>query len=261
MNRPFQQPVPFRLRLKAALAFVVLAVCLFTARGQLSTNSPTTEAATNTAGEVSSGEGGPFALKLANRTIFEFRAGLGDYSAEERCAAAEVCLRAALMKPRTVLVTTQAVASGIRISLDGKALFVVTPADVPASDGETVDSTAAGAMTTLQKAVLELNSFSSVRQMAGAISLALLLTAVFVASVWLTGKIRIWVQIRLTKLAAAKTENVKSRELRRLGLKSFVVVLRAAMNLASWLFIAFLAYTWMIQMMRCFPYSRPWGEY
>ncbi len=246
---------------KLALIFVALALCVAGARGQTSTND---EEAGVTSDNVEAGstlDSGQFALKLANRTIFEFRASLGDYSAEERWAAANVCLRSALINAQTVLVSTQVVASGIRVSLDGQPLFIVTSGDVPAISGDTVDSTAAKAAATLKKAILEVHSFQSVRQVVNAILLALLFTAVLVATIWLTRKIRTWLQVRLTKLVAVRTENVKSRELRRAGLKSFVAVLRAVLNLASWLFMAFATYTWVIQVMRCFPYSRPWGEY
>jgi small-conductance mechanosensitive channel len=78
---------------------------------------------------------------------------------------------------------------------------------------------------------------------------------------WLVRWVAGWLQLRLTKLAAGITEKVKSRELRRRGLKSFVSLLRTLLNLITWLLIAFLAYTWLIQVMRCFPYLRPWGEY
>ena len=202
-----------------------------------------------------------YPLTLANRTIFKFRASLGDYSSEERCAAADARLHSVLGKAKTVLVTTQAVPNGIQVCLDGKPLFVVTPGDINSISGATVESTAARSAATLRQAVFEINAITSLDQLAKAVALALLITGLFVLVVWLTGKIRMWLQIRITRLAAVKTENVKSRELRRVGLKSFVAVMRAVMNLVSWLFIAFAAYTWIIQVMRCFPYSRPWGEY
>jgi small-conductance mechanosensitive channel len=88
------------------------------------------------------------------------------------------------------------------------------------------------------------------------------LTLIFVLIVWLTRKLSLWLQLRITKLAAVKSsEKVRSIELRRSGLRSLVSVLRTFFNLGSWLFIAFVTYTWFIQVMRCFPYLRPWGEY
>jgi small-conductance mechanosensitive channel len=137
----------------------------------------------------------------------------------------------------------------------------VADADVPTIHGETLESAANKAVTELRQAIYETNTFSNKEQVFKAIGLASALTAAFAIVGWLSRRIAAWLQLHLTRLAAAKTEKVKSRELRRAGLKSFVSLLRALLNLGSWLFIAFLAYTWMIQVMRCFPYLRPWGEY
>ena len=200
-------------------------------------------------------------LKLANRPIFDFRATIGDYTAEERRAAAEVRLKNILAKNKTILVTTQAIPGGIQVCLDDMPLFIVTPEDVPEISGETVDTAASKAMTALQKAMVEMHSFKSISQLFTALGLALLFTAIFVGLVWVIGKARTWIRVRLTKLVASKTENVKSRELRRVGLKSFILVMRAVLNLVSWVFIAYISYTWLTSVMRCFPYSRPWGEY
>ncbi len=206
-------------------------------------------------------EAGSYPLTLANRVIFKFRAPLDTYSAEERCAAADVRLRSVLAKAKSVLVTTQAVPAGVQVCLAGKPLFLITADDVSALNGETVELSAAKSVAELQKAIFEMHALTSFDQLLKAIVLALSMTALLVVVVWLTRKIRMWLQVRITRLAAAKTENLKSRELRRLGLKNFVSVMRAVMNLASWLFIAFAGYTWIIQVMRCFPYLRPWGDY
>lgn len=201
------------------------------------------------------------ALRLANRTIFIFRGDLDDFSPEERCAAAQIRLQSVLSKAKTVLVSTQEVSAGIQIRLDDKPLFVVTPTDVASIQGETLPMAASQCAGELRRAIHELNALSSGRELLKAFGWAALLTAVFAGLAWLARKISSWLQIRATRLAAVKTENVMSRELRRIGLKNFVAVIRVAFNLGSWLFIAFLAYTWMVQVMRCFPYLRPWGEF
>ncbi len=201
------------------------------------------------------------ALKLANRTIFVFQGSLDDFSPEERCAAAQVRLQSVLGKAKTVLVTTQAIPTGIQVCLDSKPIFVVTSGDVTALSGDTLESAADKSAEALRRAVYESQTFTSARQVAEALGLAFLLTCVLVIVIWVARLIRIWLQVHITKLAAAKSEKVKSRELRRVGLKSFVAVLRSSLNVASWLFVAFVCYLWFIQILRCFPFSRPWGEY
>lgn len=250
------------MRLRLALLVAMLTLGFASTGWTQETNT----VGANAIGEVSTeadspADGNGYPLTLANRTIFYFRASLGDYSAEERRAAADVRLRSVLDKAKTILVTTLAVPGGVQVCLDGKSLFVVSPGDISSIRGETVESSAVKSAAALRQAIFEMNALTSWPQLAKAFGLALLFTGLLVLVVWLTGKIRMWLQLRITKLAAVKTENVKSRELRRVGLKSFVAVLRAMMNLVSWLFIAFAAYTWLIQVMRCFPYARPWGEF
>jgi small-conductance mechanosensitive channel len=245
---------PYLLRWRPALIGVMLLL-----RALLIPAGAAT--ATNQAGDPIQIEEQSTTLKLANRPVFVFRSTLDDFSAEERCAAAQVRLHRVLINAKTVLVSTQPIAEGIQICLDKKPIFVATPLDVPPLTGETLETTADKSVKALRQAIYESHTFTSLSQFAWAMGEALALTGVFVAIIWLTRLIRRWFQVRITKLAAAKTENVKSRELRRLGLKSFVAVLRTTLNLASWLFIAFVSYLWFIQILRCFPFSRPWGEY
>jgi small-conductance mechanosensitive channel len=221
-------------------------------------NPPATNYDNNAAG---GGRNEFYPLRLANRTIFEFHATLDGYSPEERRAAAAVRLESILANAKTILVTTQALSGGIQILLDEKPLFVVARDDVLTIQGETLDSAAEKAVRELRQAIYEKSTLTSKEQVFKAAGLAAALTAAFAIVGWLTRRIAAWLQLRLTKLAAAKTEKVKSRELRRVGLKSFVSLLRTLLNMCSWLFIAFLTYTWVIQVMRCFPYLRPWGEY
>jgi small-conductance mechanosensitive channel len=239
------------------LAFILPWAIPVAVPAQMS-NSPTTNSGTNFAAGVKSEF---YPLRLANRTIFEFHAGLDGYSPEERCAAAAVRLQSILANAQTVLVTTQALSGGIQILLDEKPLFVVTRDDVLTIRGETLESAAEKAVKELRQAIYETNTLTSKEQVFKALGLAAALTVAFAIVGWLTRRVATWLQLRLTKLAAAKTEKVKSRELRRVGLKSFVSLLRTLLNLSTWLFIAFLAYTWVIHVMRCFPYLRPWGEY
>jgi len=200
-------------------------------------------------------------LKLANRPVMVFRSTLDDFSAEERCAAARVRLEKMLQTADTLMVTTQATAAGIQICLDAKPIFVITPLDAAPLTGDTLEMMADRSASALRMAVYESRTFTSVSQVFWALGRAMLLTAVFIGIFWLTRTIRIRLQVGITKFAAEKTESVMSRELRRVGLKSFVAVLRTSLNLASWVVIAFATFLWFVQMLECFPFSRPWGEY
>ncbi len=200
-------------------------------------------------------------LTLAQRQICVFRATLDGYSPEERAAAAATRLESVLAKARTMLVSTQAVPEGIQIALDGKALFVVTPGDVFTVRGQTLESKAANVAAALREALHDIHSLSGVSEVLVALGEALFGFILFAALVWAAGRSKRWVLARSTKLVAEKTERVNLLGLRTAGLRGFVVVLRALLNFANYLFIAFLAYALLWYELRRFPYSRPWGDF
>jgi small-conductance mechanosensitive channel len=217
-----------------------------------------TESAPLSAGDV---EAKGYWLTLANRPIFEFCGTLDGYSPEERRAAAQVRLHSVLAGAKTVLVTTQALEGGIQILLDSKPIFVVAKDDLLTIRGETLESSANKAAEQLRQAIYDSHILNSKEEILKAFGSAAMWTLGLGLLIWLARAFVDWLQIRFTRLAAVKTEKVKSRELRRVGLKSFVSVLRMASSLVFWFFCAFISYTWLIQVMRCFPYFRPWGEY
>ena len=212
----------------------------------ISTNSPSEET-------------GP-TLMLANRRICTFRATLDGYSPEERAAAAKARLEAVLGKAKTILVTTQALTNAIQIQLDGKGLFLITSEDVFSIRGQTLESKAAAVAAALREALHDLYSLSSSREVLTALGKALLGFVYFVALFWTVRRVKRWLLTHSTRLVAEKTKGVNEQELRTAGLRSFVEVLRSLLNFGSYVFIAFLIYALLWYELRCFPYSRPWGD-
>jgi hypothetical protein len=200
-------------------------------------------------------------LIFANRTICTFRATLDGYSPEERTAAASVRLKAVLSQASTVLVTTQAVPTGIQISLDGKPLFVLTPGDVSSLQGESIESKAENVAAALRSALQEARSFSTPRQIWMAVAEALFGLVLFAGLVWATQCLKRWLLARSTHLAMQRMEKLTSPGLRAASSQTVVAVLRAVLNFATYLFIAFLAYALIWYELRVFPYSKPLGDY
>ena len=145
------------------------------------------------------------ALKLANRTrIFVFQGSLDDFPRKNDARRRRSGCTLVLGKAKTVLVTTQAIPSGIQICLDSKPIFVVTPGDVTALSGDTLESAADKSAEALRRAVYESQTFTSARQVAEALGLVFLLTCLLIFVIWIARLIRVWIQIHITKLAAAK---------------------------------------------------------
>ena len=200
-------------------------------------------------------------VTLANRRICTFRATLDGYSPEERAAAAQVRLESVLNRAHGMQVTTQAITNGIRVSLGGNPLFILTRADVFSVEGQTLESTAADAATALREALREIHSFSSLPEILTALVKALLGFVFFVPLVWGVRRANSWLLTHSAKLAAEKTKSLRLAGLRTAGLRSFVAVLRTLLNFGSYLFTGFLVVVLVVYELRRFPYSRPWGDF
>ena len=166
-----------------------------------------------------------------------------------------------LAKAKTLLVSTQAVAAGIQVCLDGRALFIVAPGDADRLHGETVQAQAATAAASLRTALFEMHSLTSPGEVLLAVGRALFGFVLFAALAWAARLLKRLVLARSTRLAAKKTMHVSSPGLRTAALRSLVAVTRAILNFVSYLFLAFLVYALLWYELRCFPYSRPWGDY
>jgi small-conductance mechanosensitive channel len=217
---------------------------------------PTTDTSTNSVVEDSSRT-----VALANRQICTFRATVDGYSPEERAAAAKVRLEAVLSGAKSILVSTQVVPGGIQFNLDGRSLFILTPDDVFTIQGQTLESKAAAVAANLREALQDLHSLETPGEVFWAVGRALLGFVYFAALLWLIRRIKAWLLSHSAKFAAEKTKQVQQRGLRTAGLRSFVAVLRAVLNFGAYVVIASIVYALLWYELRCFPYSRPWGDY
>ncbi len=200
-------------------------------------------------------------MALANRQICTFRATVDGYSPEERAAAAKVRLEAVLSGAKSILVSTQVVPGGIQFNLDGRSLFILTPDDVFTIQGQTLESKAAAVAANLREALQDLHSLETPGEVFWAVGRALLGFVYFAALLWLIRRIKAWLLSHSAKFAAEKTKQVQQRGLRTAGLRSFVAVLRAVLNFGAYVVIASIVYALLWYELRCFPYSRPWGDY
>jgi small-conductance mechanosensitive channel len=200
-------------------------------------------------------------LIFAGQPICTFRATLNNYSPQERTTAASARLHLVFKAARHMLVTTQAVPSGIQLTLDGQPLFVITPQDVAGLRGESVEATAAEAAAALRNALQVAHSLSTPGQILAAVGWALLGLLIFAAGAWTARQTKRWLLKHLTRLAARKTQKAGASGLRTAGLRALVAVLRAAFNFTFYLFIGFLTYALVWYELRSFPYTRPWGDY
>src|SRR5688572_7707939 len=98
----------------------------------------------------------PVPLTVANRTITELRAGILGRSSTDRAAAAAALITTIAADGQRHVATSRELATAAVISIDGRDVFAIMPADANELVSESVTSKAAAAVTRLQLALDEL---------------------------------------------------------------------------------------------------------
>src|SRR5204862_5994668 len=155
-------------------------------------------------------------------------------------------------------VTTRAIPGGILLVAGHENVLAVSPDDVDPISGETVESVAAAASARLQVALAETAELRAPGRMTRALLLSLAITVLLAGLLWLLRRLDRVVARRFAALTerrlAGKSTGVVlvASQLVDIGFRVVRLVL-AATALA-------LVYLWAANILRRFPYTRPWGE-
>ncbi len=106
-----------------------------------------------------------------------------------------------------------------------------------------------------------MSSYSNTKQVLALVGEVLLGFLLFAVLMWTARWIERLLLEYATRRAAKTAGKVISPGLRTAASRTLEAVLRAALNFAYYLFIAFLVYALLWYELRCFPYTRPWGNY
>ena len=201
----------------------------------------------------------PVALRLANREITVFRASLVGRSSADRVLAAETLLNAFAVAGGPARADLRFVDSAAVFSVDGRDAFVMIPADVDELAGETLDSDARLALSRLQVALDEVREGESVRSLTWGASQAAAVTIVFVAIIFVLGRMDNaagrWLAASEGRVSASFPLPVSGSERSRL-----VRYAKRAIDITTLIIILIIGYVWLTFVLRRFPYSRPWGD-
>ena len=240
-------------RLACGLVTTALAVLGSpAARAQVPPNTSETAAALPSADTA--------ALILGNQRVIVFRAPLGASSAPERAErAAERIVRLAEQRTSDT-VTVRPIPQGILIGIGDTGIFVVTPDDVDASAGATLESTAAAAAQGLRVVLAAEIEQRSLLQILRAVLLSIVATVVFVLAVRGLVLVRRWSMRRLPDPNDPALPSMKVRGFTILSAHQLLLFVRRVVDLAIWATGLFVAYLWLAFVLTRFAYSRPWGE-
>ena len=202
--------------------------------------------------------GQPARFVFANREIVRFRATVFARTPHERATAATQYLTRLVDESPSARVTVQTFDQGTVVSVDRHVIFVIVSADVDTLAGERLDRTSADALTRLQIAFDEAVELRSPSRLLRAGLLALAATLLYITALWLLR--------RIFAATAAGFSRTTERQLARLPGGEIARAARApeyagrALGAVAILLGLFCTYSWLMFVLRRFPYTRPWGE-
>ncbi len=229
-----------------------LAWLVFVLLGWLSMSAATVAAETATSAEAP--------LVVGNRTLHVFRASLGEFSAEERAAAARRRVTQAIAGGGEGWTSVKTTDQGILVQLDGKAMFTVVRGDAREALGETPDDLANAASRMLQKTWAEAQEKRDPRATLRAVTKVVLALAALFAALYgivrASRALRSWMTSHLTKrLGGERAAHFGEK----LAAYLPVVASRSCVILA-WLLSLFVIFLFLTFSLAQFVATRPVSE-
>jgi small-conductance mechanosensitive channel len=201
-----------------------------------------------------------FPLVLFNREVFLFRAPLAGVSAPDRARRAYSRIHEQLEQPGPNKVTQVTESLGILIQIDGGTSFVITPADIDASQGETLAKVAANAIAVMQVAIGESQESRNLESMLQAFAKAGAATVVLSLVIWAVVRVRRKLTTVLLNLTHAHTENLQVGGVKVFQGDRAVALMKVILSVIYRVIIFVLLYNWLSYCLSRFPFTRVWGE-
>ena len=201
----------------------------------------------------------PATLTVANRDIVVLRAALLGRSSAARARAAAQALDDATRDAQSFEVSSRPVRGAAIISVNGRDILAIVPADVDQLLGETVEAKAGSAVPLLRQALAETQEASRPSVLLWAVLNAVLATLTFGGALWVLARTWRWASTALerTTLRSLSRSSVGDAIVRQTRLLQYV---RYSVAIPELLLGLAFAYVWLFFVLRRFPYSRPWGE-
>jgi small-conductance mechanosensitive channel len=201
----------------------------------------------------------PVPLTVANRTITELRAGILGRSSTDRAAAAAALITAMAADGQHHVAASRELATAAVISVDGRDVFAIMPADANELVSESVAGKAAAAVTRLQLALDELAESRRPQLLLWGVVQAVAVTVLFALLLLLLVRVNRGATAAVARATERQLARVISGEelVRRTNILRYV---RRSISLVLLLLAIGIGYLWFTFVLRRFPYTRPWGE-
>ena len=240
---------PIAWLVAAALAAPALAASDDAATAESRANASRLDAVRTTADVV-----------VFNRPVVTFRAPVLGVPVEQRARNAAERIRALLAAPGEHKVTTEDVAQGILVKVDGRVALAITLDDVEPMGEAAEAALAADAVRKLELVIAEMKEARDPRALLTAAGWAVGATLVWLAVLWLLLRLMHGIARRLYRYAERKGAAMRAVGTEILQRERVLHAIRALLRVAFWVLALLLTYQWLGFVLARFPYTRPWGE-
>ena len=200
----------------------------------------------------------PALLKEFNRPIIIFRAEVYGVSPEERVRAVNERLIALIAKSARGEVTTRSSTEGVLVEIDGEMAFAVTPLDVDAIAGDTLEKTAEKAAMRLGEALSAYRAQHSWGFLLSAAFNVFIVSVLYALFAFLVHAFMRWGNPLIQAFSARMAMRLESSWLSVLA--QFAPVVNWLVAAAGWVVLMVATYAWLTFSLKQFPYTKPWGE-
>ncbi len=200
----------------------------------------------------------PALLKEFNRPIIVFRAEVYGATPEERVRLVNERLVSLIAKGGRDEVTTRLTTEGAMIEIDGEMAFVITPLDVDAISGETLEKTAETTAKRLSEALAAFRAQHSWGFLLRTVVKVFMVTILFLLFILLVHSFMRWSKPVIQAFSTRMAMRLESTWLSMLA--QFAPVVNWVVAAAGCGVLMGATYAWITFSLKQFPYTKPWGE-
>ncbi len=202
----------------------------------------------------------PASVVVFNRPILTFRSPLLGMSPAQRAANASARVKHLLAAPGPHEITTERMAQGIIIKIDGQVALGITHEDADGLGPEAESATAADAVRKLTLVIGEMQEAHDPRALLFAALRALVATVIWFAVLWVLLRVLRGVRARILRYAEEKGAAMRAAGTEIVQRERVFYYIRVLMRGAFWVLAFLLTYQWLGYVLGRFPWTRPWGE-
>jgi small-conductance mechanosensitive channel len=199
-------------------------------------------------------------LLLFSRHIFTFRADNHGITPADRVKRARTRIHEQLALTGDHVVSLKADTTGVQIHIDGATSFIILPNDLDPGRDETLDQVSKEAAAALTLAIHESMESRNLETMLWALGKALAATAVWGLLFWLAARARRALVARLVQMTTSHSSKLHVGGVALIKLERVVFIVKLAIALVYQLFLLVITVEWLSFALRCFPFTRGWGE-